>query len=364
MEHPDLYELLNQKLRGYQIRGHPFVVASFLDITLTCTKKITTFPEDIKEFKENTDAYPKLKHALEQHKDMTKYKIDYFVYSHALGFLPCIEAGICKHKYHFNCFWEYASTSRRCPICRVPYPREMYDFFCTIFVPEGSEVINHDIGELDIKEAGHPDELQAGINKVDIASRDEDKMIFAIEKQLISGLNRPDFDVDEFLGRVPHATPGDEVTPKRQGGSDYLEEVDACTLARLRRDVSIMKGWIKGNRPLTWAQAKVLFPHFEEPKHSQPQEVTLAEIPMDVVEDIQTPSPARASEPIETSRDDVPTSKSSQSPPMEPMVHEDHQSPMDIQDESSVPNYIVEDQHVEESSPQHVGQCAILVCMG
>ncbi|KAL2642469.1 hypothetical protein R1flu_010056 [Riccia fluitans] len=94
----------------------------------------------------------------------------------------------------------------------------MYDFFCTVFVPKGNEVINHDTGELDTEEAGSH-ELQASINEVDIATCNEDKIILVIEvdqEQLISGFDRPDFDVDEFLGRVPHATPGDEVTPSNK----------------------------------------------------------------------------------------------------------------------------------------------------
>ncbi|KAL2632855.1 hypothetical protein R1flu_004334 [Riccia fluitans] len=85
--------------------------------------------EDIEQFEANMDAYPELKHALEQHKDMTKYKTYCSVYGDALGFLPYIEAGICKHTFHFNYFWEYASTSQRCPICRVPYLCKMYDYF-------------------------------------------------------------------------------------------------------------------------------------------------------------------------------------------------------------------------------------------
>ncbi|KAL3690063.1 hypothetical protein R1sor_016372 [Riccia sorocarpa] len=44
MERPDLYELLESKLTGYQIRGHPYGIASFPDVNLTITKKWTTFP--------------------------------------------------------------------------------------------------------------------------------------------------------------------------------------------------------------------------------------------------------------------------------------------------------------------------------
>ncbi|KAL2619880.1 hypothetical protein R1flu_000085 [Riccia fluitans] len=60
--------------------------------------------------------------------------------------------------------------------------RKMYDFFCTIFVPEGAEVINRDTGEVDTGEAGlHPKEFQGGDNEVDIAARDENKVFLVTE---------------------------------------------------------------------------------------------------------------------------------------------------------------------------------------
>ncbi|KAL2633062.1 hypothetical protein R1flu_004541 [Riccia fluitans] len=74
---------------------------------------------------------------------------------------------------------------------------------------------------------------------------------------------------------------------------------------------------------------------------------------MDHVEDIQSPPPVGASEPIEPTLDDVPTGEPSESPPMEPTVHEDHQSPIDVQDGSLVPNDVLEDPHVEESFAQN-----------
>ncbi|KAL3702192.1 hypothetical protein R1sor_020214 [Riccia sorocarpa] len=188
MERPDLYELLESKLTGYQIRGHPYGIASFPDVNLTITKKWTTFPEDIETFEGNMDAFPELKHVVEVHSGMTVYKTDCSVCGHALGFLPCIDSGVCEHKYHLNCFWNYASTSRRCPVCRVPYPRQMYEFFCTVFVPEGSKVINRDTGLQDVENSNsHPDELHAGrgglvaVNEMDVAVRNEDKIHLMIE---------------------------------------------------------------------------------------------------------------------------------------------------------------------------------------
>ncbi|KAL3688092.1 hypothetical protein R1sor_014401 [Riccia sorocarpa] len=183
MERPDLYELLESKLTGYQIRGHPYGIANFPDVNLTITKKWTTFPEDIEAFEGNMDAFPELKHAVEVHSGMTVYKTDCSVCGHALGFLPRIDSGVCEHKYHLNCFWNYASTSRRCPVCRVPYPRQMYEFFCTIFVLEESKVINRDTGLQDVENSNpHPGELHAGrgglvaVNEVDVAARNEDKI--------------------------------------------------------------------------------------------------------------------------------------------------------------------------------------------
>ncbi|KAL2608586.1 hypothetical protein R1flu_027159 [Riccia fluitans] len=58
----------------------------------------------------------------------------------------------------------------------------MYDFFCTIFVPEGVEVINRDTGEVDTRAAGlHPEEFQGGDNEVDIAACDENKVFLITE---------------------------------------------------------------------------------------------------------------------------------------------------------------------------------------
>ncbi|KAL3685560.1 hypothetical protein R1sor_003582 [Riccia sorocarpa] len=195
MERPDLYELLESKLTRYQIRGHPYGIASFPDVNLTITKKWTTFPEDIEAFEGNMDAFPELKHAVEVHSGMTVYKTDCSVCGHALGFLPRIDSGICEHKYHLNCFWNYASTSRRCPVCRVPYPRQMYEFFCTVIVPEGSKVINRDTGLQDVENSNpHPAELHAGrgglvaVNEVDVVARNEDK--FHLMTEMSKALRR------------------------------------------------------------------------------------------------------------------------------------------------------------------------------
>ncbi|KAL3692973.1 hypothetical protein R1sor_006624 [Riccia sorocarpa] len=127
MERPYLYELLESKLTGYQIRGHPYGIANFPDVNLTITKKWTTFPKDIKAFEGNMDVFPELKHALDVHSGMTIYKTN-------------------------------------CSVC-------------------GSKVINRDTGLQDVENTNpHSDELYAGrggivaINEVDVAARNEDKI--------------------------------------------------------------------------------------------------------------------------------------------------------------------------------------------
>ncbi|KAL3682298.1 hypothetical protein R1sor_000320 [Riccia sorocarpa] len=296
MERPDLYELLESKLTGYQIPGHPYGIASFPDVNLTITKKWTTFPEYIEAFEGNMDAFPELKHAVEVHSGMTVYKTDCSICGHALGFLPRIDSGVCEHKYHLNCFWNYASTNRRCPVCRVPYPRQMYEFFCTVFVLEGSKVINRDTGLQDVENSNpHPNELHAGrgglvaVNEVDVAARNEDKIHLMTESDvqpLIAGLDRPELDANEFLQQVQHANSDYEVTPSRQTHTDYLEEIGDRMHARLRRETSI-----RGNGPTTRAQSRRLFVQAEEPTDPQPQEPQPVETHTEeAVEEILTPS--------------------------------------------------------------------------
>ncbi|KAL2624074.1 hypothetical protein R1flu_008319 [Riccia fluitans] len=277
IQRPDLYELLTDKLRGHTIRGHPYAIASWENVNLTCTRKNTTFSEDIDKFEANMEDYPELKHALEQNKGLIKYKTD-------------------------------------CSVC------------------EGAEVINRDIGKVDTGEAGlHPEEFQGGDNEVDIAARDENKVFLITEvsralaianrlahealfeqmkavfdcyvnltakadlKPFISELDTLGLDVDRFLGRVPRATSGDEHTSSGEGGSDYIDELGPLIVARLRHEFALLKSQVRGHRPLTRAQARVLSHQAEQAKHFLPEEVTPAKIPMDHVEDIQSPPPDVAS---------------------------------------------------------------------
>ncbi|KAL3686926.1 hypothetical protein R1sor_013235 [Riccia sorocarpa] len=345
MERHDLYELLESKLTGYRIRGHPYGIASFPDVNLTITKKWTTFPEDIEAFEGNMDAFPELKHAVEVHSGMTVYKTD-------------------------------------CSVC-------------------GSKVINRDTGLQDVENSNpHPGELHAGrgglvaVNEVDVAARNEDKIHLMTEvskalrrwrdksnicgqtfwvgfenwsddltreaaeetynsimdefrasvshrsahehlfdqmksvfdsyvnpweksdvQPLIAGLDRPDLDANEFLQQVQHANSDYEVTQSRQTHTDYLEEIGDRTQARLRQPTaleevaSIELTMDMGSIPAEVASAA------EESTESQPQEPAPVQLIVEeAVEDNQTPStePAPVQLLVEEAVEDI------QSPSTEP----------------------------------------------
>ncbi|KAL2624049.1 hypothetical protein R1flu_008294 [Riccia fluitans] len=72
-------------------------------------------------------------------------------------------------------------------------------------------------------------------------------------KPFISGLDTPGLDVDRFLVRVPHATPGVEHMPSGEDSSDYIDELGPLTVARLRREFALLESRFRGNRPLTQA---------------------------------------------------------------------------------------------------------------
>ncbi|KAL3694863.1 hypothetical protein R1sor_008514 [Riccia sorocarpa] len=363
MERPDLYELLESKLTGYQIRGHPYGIASFPDINLMITKKWTTFPEDIEAFEGNMDAFPELKHAVEVHSGMTIYKTD-------------------------------------CSVC-------------------GSKVINRDTSLQDVENTNpHLGELHAGrgglvaVNEVDVAARNEDKIHLMTEvskplrrwrdksnicgqifwvgfekwsddltreaaeetynsimdefrasvshcsahehlfnqmksvfdsyvnpsdksdvQPLIAGLDRPELDANEFLRQVQHANSDYEVTPSRQTHTDYLEEIGDRTQARLRRETSI-----RGNEPTTRAQSRRLFVQAEEPTDPQPQEPQPVETHTEeAVEEIQTPS-------------------------TEPTTHEQVASTEPTMDVSSIPAEVASAaEESTESQPQEPAPVQLLV---
>ncbi|KAL3686566.1 hypothetical protein R1sor_009140 [Riccia sorocarpa] len=101
--------------------------------------------------------------------------------------------------FYFNCFWKYASTRRVCPECRTTLPDSTYEFFCTIFVPEGIESIDPNTGEKEVMEAKmDQDELESGRgrhvlrNDVDILTNNESRAFALLEMNKAFKLWRAD----------------------------------------------------------------------------------------------------------------------------------------------------------------------------
>ncbi|KAL3702260.1 hypothetical protein R1sor_020282 [Riccia sorocarpa] len=161
MEKKDLYELLDAKMQGYQIANHPGAVGDFENLNLTITLKWTGIPTvDLDKFEKCPSDYP-VSAPFAEGWDGWKENCPLCV--HPLGFLPSINTGVCKHMFHFNCFWKYASTRRICPECRTALPDSTYEFFCTIFIPEGVESIDPNTGEKEVMDEEVDDEeLEAG----------------------------------------------------------------------------------------------------------------------------------------------------------------------------------------------------------
>ncbi|KAL3685209.1 hypothetical protein R1sor_003231 [Riccia sorocarpa] len=145
MSRPDLYELLEAKLDGFQLANHAGVVGNFENLTLTLTRKWTAIPGlNLDRFEQCPDEYPDFASYAEK---WNGWKEHCSLCTSSLGFLPSINTGVCQHNFHFTCFWKYASTRRLCPICRTALPDATYEFFCTIFVPQGTDSINPNTGE-------------------------------------------------------------------------------------------------------------------------------------------------------------------------------------------------------------------------
>ncbi|KAL3675671.1 hypothetical protein R1sor_025619 [Riccia sorocarpa] len=161
MEKKDLYELLEAKMQGYQIANHPGAVGDLENLNLTITQKWTGIPTlDLDKFKKCPSDYPVFAPFAE---GWDGWKENCPLCVHPLGFLPSINTGVCKHMFHFNCFWEYASTRRICPTCRTALPDSTYEFFCTIFIPKGVESIDPNTGEKEVMdEEVNDEELEVG----------------------------------------------------------------------------------------------------------------------------------------------------------------------------------------------------------
>ncbi|KAL3678946.1 hypothetical protein R1sor_021902 [Riccia sorocarpa] len=187
MEKKDLYELLEAKMQGYQIANHLGTLGDFKNLNLTITRKWIAIPTlNLDMFEKCPADYPDF--APFAAAKWVGWKDNCPLCVHPLGFLPSINTGVCKHMFHFNCFWKYASTRRICPECRTALPDSTYEFFCTIFVPEGIESIDPNTGEKEVMEAQvDEDELESGRgrhvlrNDVDILTNNESRAFALLE---------------------------------------------------------------------------------------------------------------------------------------------------------------------------------------
>ncbi|KAL3694144.1 hypothetical protein R1sor_007795 [Riccia sorocarpa] len=186
MEKKDLYELLEAKMQGYQIANHPGAVGDLENLNLTITRKWTSIPTlDLDKFEKCPSDYPVFAPFGE---GWDGWKENCPLCVHPLGFLPSINTGVCKHMFHFNCFWKYASTRRICPTCRTALPDSTYEFFCTIFIPKGVESIDPNTGEKEVMdEEVNAEELEAGRgrhiirNDVDVLNDNESRRFALLE---------------------------------------------------------------------------------------------------------------------------------------------------------------------------------------
>ncbi|KAL3692198.1 hypothetical protein R1sor_005849 [Riccia sorocarpa] len=186
MSRPDLYELLEAKLDGFQLANHAGVVGNFENLTLTTTQKWTAIPGlNLDRFQQCPDEFPDFASYTEK---WNGWKEHCSLCTSSLGFLPSINAGVCQHNFHFTCFWKYALTKRLCPICRTALPDATYEFLCTIFVPQGNESINPNTWEtVTMEEDVEREELVGGRgrhvtrNEVNVVSTGEHKRFAFIE---------------------------------------------------------------------------------------------------------------------------------------------------------------------------------------
>ncbi|KAL3677105.1 hypothetical protein R1sor_027053 [Riccia sorocarpa] len=186
MSRPDLYELLEAKLDDFQLANHAGVVGNFENLTLTTTRKWTAILGlNLDRFQQCPDEFPDFASYAEK---WNGWKEHCSLCTSSLGFLPSINTGVCQHNFHFTCFWKYASTKRLCPICLTALPDATYEFFCTIFVPQGNESINPNTGEtVTMEKDVEREELVGGRgrhvtrNEVDVVNTGEHKRFAFIE---------------------------------------------------------------------------------------------------------------------------------------------------------------------------------------
>ncbi|KAL3675554.1 hypothetical protein R1sor_025502 [Riccia sorocarpa] len=252
MEKKDMYELLEAKMQGYQIANHPGVVGDFENLNLTITQKWTKIPTlDLDKFEKCLSDYPVFAPFAE---GWNGWKENCPLCVHPLGFLPNINTGVCKHMFHFNCFWKYASTRRICPTCRTALPDSTYEFFCTIFIPEGVESIDPNTGEKEVMdEEVNAEELEAGRgrhiirNDVDVLNDNESRRFALLEVNkalklwrgdvVIPGVsfvtghrNAEDFSVEKIPGAAVALTPDDD-------GPDYETSLSERQRLKIQSDL-------------------------------------------------------------------------------------------------------------------------------
>ncbi|KAL3700284.1 hypothetical protein R1sor_018306 [Riccia sorocarpa] len=267
MEKKDLYELLEAKMQGYQIANHPGAVGDFENLNLTITRKRTRIPTlDLDKFEKCPSDYPVFAPFAE---GWDGWKENCPLCVHPLGFLPSINTGVCKHMFHFNCFWKYASTRRICPMCRTALPNSTYDFFCTIFIPKGVESIDPNTGEKEVMdEKVNVEELEAGRgrhiirNDVDVLNDNESRRFALLEataenlpksnswkeymtdvfdsyvnpdndpdvRPLVAGLDAEDFSVEKIQGAAVALTPDDD-------GPDYETSLSERQRLKIQSDL-------------------------------------------------------------------------------------------------------------------------------
>ncbi|KAL3699827.1 hypothetical protein R1sor_017849 [Riccia sorocarpa] len=219
MQKKDLYELLEAKMQGYQIANHHGALGDFENLNLTIKRKWTRIPTlDLDKFEKCPSDYPVFAPFAE---GWDGWKENCPLCVHPLGFLPNINTGVCKHMFHFNCFKKYASTRRICPECKTALLDSTYEFFCTIFIPEGVESIDPNTGEKEVMdEEVDVEKLEVGRhimrNDVDVLNNNELRRFALLEVNKALKLWRGDV--------VLHGTTAENL-PKSNAWKEYMTDV-------------------------------------------------------------------------------------------------------------------------------------------
>ncbi|KAL3698014.1 hypothetical protein R1sor_012090 [Riccia sorocarpa] len=241
MEKKDLYELLETKMQGYQIPNHPGALGDFENLNLTITRKWTNITTlDLDQFEKCPSDYPVFAPFAE---GWDGWKENCPLCVHPLGFLPSINTGVCKHMFHFNCFWKYTSTRRICPECRTALPDSTYEFLCTIFIPEGVESIDPNTAEKEVmdEELRRFALLEATSENLPKSNSWKEYMTDVFDsyvnldndpdvRALVAGLDAEDFSVEKIRGPAVALTPDDD-------GPDYETSLSERQRLKIQSDL-------------------------------------------------------------------------------------------------------------------------------